>query len=167
MSSVTPLYTARVSIEDDVLREMVACAEAGYPEEVAGLLLGSSRDGRIHILRFLRVRNSLEAEARAYSYQISSSDWQQGERDASQLAMELVGVFHTHPDHPSRPSSTDLEFALPNFIYIIAAIHRRKLASMRAWQLREDRSQFESCLLCLPLQDQAVHEEVELPERDE
>jgi proteasome lid subunit RPN8/RPN11 len=159
MSSVAPLYIARVSIEDDVLREMVACAEAGYPEEVAGLLLGSSGNGRIDVLRFLRVENSQEAEARAYSYQISSSAWQQGERDARQLALELVGVFHTHPDHPSVPSSHDLEFALPNFIYIIAAIHRRKLAGIQAWQLREDRSGFDHCLLCLPWQDEPGYQE--------
>lgn len=156
MSSLTPLSTVRISIEDDVLREMVACAEAGYPEEVAGLLLGSTHAGSIHVCGFLRVANSQRAEERTFSYQISSADWQQGAWKARQLALELVGVFHSHPDHPSRPSRSDLEFALPNFIYIIAAIHRRQLANVRAWQLREDRSQFEHCLLCLPSQDEPL-----------
>jgi proteasome lid subunit RPN8/RPN11 len=156
MDSVTSLSTARIAIEDSVLREMVASAEAGYPEEVVGLLLGSSQHDRICVDRFLTVANSQGAEARAWSYQISSADWQNGERSAKQLALELVGVFHSHPDHPSRPSSSDLEFALPNFIYIIAAVYRRTLASMQAWQLREDRSQFESCLLYLPVQDELL-----------
>jgi proteasome lid subunit RPN8/RPN11 len=146
MSNITPLYTARVFIEDAVLREMVACAEAGYPEEVAGLLLGCSRESRVHVSCFLSVENSLRAEERVFSYQISSADWQRGEQHARQLALELVGVFHSHPDHPSQPSRSDLEFALPNFIYIIAAIYRRTLTSVQAWRLCEDRSQFENCL---------------------
>lgn len=153
MSSFTP---ARVSIEDDALREMVACAKAGYPEEVAGLLLGSSQAGRIHVCRFLKVENSRRVEERTFSYQIASADWQHGEWKARQLDQALVGVFHSHPDHPPRPSSSDLEFALPNFLYIIAAICQRQLADVQAWQLREDRSQFEHCLLCLPIQDEAL-----------
>lgn len=161
MSSVTPLYPVRISIEDDVLREIIACAEAGYPEEVAGLLLGSSQEGRVHVSRFLGVKNSQEAEERAWSYQISSADWQQGERSARQLALELVGVFHSHPDHPSQPSRADLEFALPNFIYIIAAIYRRKLVSVQAWRLCEDRSQFENCLPSVQDEPLLLHQEEE------
>jgi proteasome lid subunit RPN8/RPN11 len=153
MDRVTSLAPARISIEDRVLREMVVCAQAGYPEEVAGLLLGSCQDESIHVDRFLKVANSQRAEARACSYQISSADWQRGERNARQLALQLIGVFHSHPDHPSQPSSSDLEFALPNFIYIIAAIYQQTLAGVQAWQLREDRSQFEHCVLCLSVQD--------------
>jgi len=153
MERITSLSPARISLEDSVFHEMVACAQAGYPEEVAGLLLGRSRADRIHVDRFLKVTNSQRAEARTCSYQISSTDWLSGERQARHLALELIGVFHSHPDHPSQPSSTDLECALPNFIYIIAAIYQQTLAGVQAWQLREDRSQFENCLLCLPRED--------------
>ena len=149
MSIVTPINTVNIFIEEDVLHEIIDFAEAGYPEEVAGLMLGSSQQNQIRVCHFLKVENHLGAEARSYSYQISSYDWQKGEREASRLAMEMVGVFHTHPDHPSIPSSHDLEFALPNFMYVIAAIHQGKLASIQAWKLREDRSQFDRCTLLI------------------
>lgn len=156
MERTTSLSPARISLEECAFHEMVACAQAGYPEEVAGLLLGRSQAACIHVDRFLRVANSQRAEARTCSYQISSADWQSGERQARDLALELIGVFHSHPDHPSQPSSTDLECALPNFIYIIAAIHQQTLAGLQAWQLREDRSQFEHCVLCLPQEEPGV-----------
>ncbi len=147
MSILSPIGAACIFIEEEVLQEIASFGEAGYPEEVAGLMIGDIEDGQIYVRRLLKVENHLGAPARSYSYQISSFDWQRGESAARELAMEIVGVFHTHPDHPSIPSSHDLEFALPNFIYVIASICQGKLADLQAWKLREDRSQFDPCRL--------------------
>lgn len=147
MSIITSVDTVHVFLEEDVLREMSSFGESGYPEEVAALMLGHKRGKQVRVRHLLRTENRLGAEARSYSYQISSFDWQRGEREARERAMELVGVFHTHPDHPSEPSLYDLEFALPNFIYVIASIRQGKLSRVQAWQLLEDRSQFSQCAL--------------------
>ena len=141
--------TLSVCIEDAVLQEMTSLGESGYPEEVAGFLLGSSQANKVVVQHFVRLANAMQPEARHYSYQVSATDWQGGEATAKKLTLELVGIFHTHPDHPSLPSLFDLEFALPNFIYIIATIRQRSLTSMQAWKLCEDRSRFDSCLLQL------------------
>ena len=137
--------TAHVVFEDDILQDMRRFAEKGYPEEVAGFLFGIVRHDEIVLRRLLRVKNHLGAQARHHRYVISPADWSSSETEAKRLELDVVGVFHTHPDHPARPSAVDLEFALPNLIYVIAAIHQQEWVDVRAWELREDRVQFDEC----------------------
>lgn len=145
--SMISVNTVNIVIEDDVLLQMQRFGEEGYPEEVVGIMLGTAHDNVVHVRHFLELQNRFAEEARHYSYQISTHDWLRSEAKAEQLAMDVVGVFHTHPDHPSKPSSYDLDFALPNLIYVIASIHQATLTDVQAWRLREDRSQFQECLI--------------------
>ncbi len=147
MSISTTVNTVSIVIEDDLLHEMICFGEEGYPEEVVGFILGAVQADKITLRRFLKAENSFEGQARYQSYRISSYDWLRSESEAKRLAMDVVGVFHTHPDHPSIPSAYDLEFALPNIVYLIAAIHEGRLASVQAWKLQEDRNQFDECLI--------------------
>ena len=55
----------------------------------------------------------------------------------------LAGFYHSHPDHPARPSQTDLDAALPNLTYVIVAVDGGTPADLRSWRLLEDRSAFE------------------------
>jgi proteasome lid subunit RPN8/RPN11 len=54
----------------------------------------------------------------------------------------LLGVYHSHPDHPARPSEHDLNQAVPYFSYIIVSVREGKVADLTSWQLNEA-SQFE------------------------
>ena len=139
--------TAHVVFEDDILQDMTRFAEKGYPEEVVGFLFGIAGRDEIVLHRLLEVENRLGAAARHHRYVISPADWSSSETEAKRLELDVLGVFHTHPDHPARPSAVDLEFALPNLVYVIAAIHKRKWVDVRAWELREDRAQFDECLI--------------------
>ena len=68
-----------------------------------------------------------------------------GSRDAALYARggTLAGFYHSHPDHPARPSETDLAQAWPNLTYIIVAVRDGQPEDLRFWRLREDRSGFE------------------------
>jgi proteasome lid subunit RPN8/RPN11 len=65
------------------------------------------------------------------------------EQRASEIGGELLGFYHSHPDHPSRPSQYDLDHAWPNFAYVIVAVAAGVAGSMTVWWLREDRTMFD------------------------
>jgi proteasome lid subunit RPN8/RPN11 len=65
------------------------------------------------------------------------------ERKASELGGELLGFYHSHPDHPARPSQFDLDHAFPNFAYVIVSVMSGVSALMTVWFLKEDRSSFD------------------------
>ena len=74
---------------------------------------------------------------------VRPSDYRVAEQTASELGGELLGFYHSHPDHPARPSETDLAQAWPNLTYIIIAVREGRPEDLRFWRLREDRSGFE------------------------
>jgi proteasome lid subunit RPN8/RPN11 len=74
---------------------------------------------------------------------VSDRDYLQCEKRARELGGELLGFYHSHPDHPARPSQYDLDHALPFFSYIIVAVRAGTPEDMTSWRLREDRSAFD------------------------
>jgi proteasome lid subunit RPN8/RPN11 len=125
----------------EILAQIRAHGEGAYPEEGAGFLLG--RDGQARqVLKVLTLPNTREDGSRHNRYLIDPKDYLAGEREADRLHMTLLGVFHSHPDHPDQPSEYDREWAQPYFSYIITAVEHGKAGSSRSWRLLEDRSAF-------------------------
>lgn len=116
--------------------------EAAYPEEGAGLILGRELDGQKQVSKLLFLENSRETAARHNRYQLTAEDYIKGELDAAQHGLDILGVFHSHPDHPNTPSEFDREWALPQLSYIITSIRQGKAVESRSWVLHEDRSGF-------------------------
>ena len=74
---------------------------------------------------------------------IGPSDYRQAEARASERRGTLAGFYHSHPDHPARPSQHDLEHAWPNLIYVIVSVNAGSAGDITAWRLRDDRSAFD------------------------
>ena len=74
---------------------------------------------------------------------VRPSDYREAERRATELGAELLGFYHSHPDHPARPSQYDLDHAWPTFAYIIVAVAEGLSKDMTVWFLKDDRSSFE------------------------
>lgn len=128
----------------DQLRAIEAHGESTYPNEGAGFLLGRVNGGdELIIERVLPVANQREAEAQHNRYELSPLDFMRAEREAAAAGLELVGVFHSHPDHPARPSEFDREHAWPAFAYLITSVQDGLATITRSWQLRDDRSAFD------------------------
>ncbi len=70
-------------------------------------------------------------------------DYQAAERRAAELGAELLGFYHSHPDHPARPSRYDLDHAWPVFAYVIVAVEGGEPRALTSWRLRDDRSAFD------------------------
>jgi len=130
-----------LEIASNLLAEIHAHGEAAYPEEGAGFLFGIDGETR-RVLSLWPLPNAREAGARRNRYLISPKDYLEGESKADRLNLTLLGVFHSHPDHPNQPSEYDREWAQPFFSYIITSVDKGKAVASRSWRLTEDRSSF-------------------------
>lgn len=131
-----------LAITRDLLDQIWRHGEAVYPEEGAGLLLGTDRDGQRQVIAILPLTNAREHTARHNRYLITVQEMLQGEQEAIRLGLDIVGVFHSHPDHPNRPSEYDREWALPWYSYVITSVAEGAARGSRSWRLLDDRSQF-------------------------
>jgi proteasome lid subunit RPN8/RPN11 len=120
--------------------EMTGIGERGFPHEICGLMLGKSSPERIVTQVFeCGNLNKLKPETR---YDMDPKDYLKGEAVARQKGLDVLGIFHSHPDHPDKASETDRQAAWPGFSYVIMSIQKGKFASMRSWVL-DASSQFE------------------------
>lgn len=128
-------------VPPELLTKIHANGENAYPEEGAGFLLGADGDRR-HVTAIYELTNARESGARHNRYLITPQDYLKGEMEADRLGLTVVGIFHSHPDHPNRPSEYDREWAQPFFSYVITSVQSGKAVESRSWRLSEDRSQF-------------------------
>jgi proteasome lid subunit RPN8/RPN11 len=133
----------KIIISEDILKRIHNHGEKAYPEEGAGLMLGSVKDGNRKVKELLFLDNAREDGARHNRYLITAEDMLRGEREAEHRDLSIIGIFHSHPDHPSQPSEFDREYALPWYSYLITRIEKGQALESRCWRLMEDRSGFD------------------------
>ncbi len=109
-----------------------------YPHECCGALIGAGD----RVTTILKLPNTTEEGPRR-RFLVRPSDYRDAEKQASAVGGELLGFYHSHPDHPARPSQYDLDHAWPTFAYIIVAVAEGQAREMTVWYLKEDRSSFD------------------------
>ena len=112
---------------------------AAYPDECCGVLLGP-RDGSV--AEVWRLDNSTDLERRR-RFLIGPDDYRRAEARAAARDLQIVGFYHSHPDHPAEPSAFDLAHAWPNLSYAIVSIREGAPRELRSWRLRPDRSGYD------------------------
>ncbi|MFO8098460.1 MAG: M67 family metallopeptidase [Salinibacter sp.] len=127
----------------DILDQIRAHGADAYPEEGCGFLLGTvPDDGESRVTALHRTTNRQD-ERRTRRYQITADDYREADAAAQEQGLDVVGVYHSHPDHPAQPSETDLEEAtFPGFPYVIVSVHDGTPEDLTAWTLAPDRSEF-------------------------
>jgi len=114
-----------------------------YPNECCGALIGTARDDMaLEIGDALPLANVTE-EGRRRRFRVGPDDYRQAETYAARTGADLVGFYHSHPDHPAEPSQYDLDHAWPNLSYVIVSVRATGAGDLRSWRLRADRSAFE------------------------
>ena len=114
-----------------------------YPEEGCGFLLGTVTDDGENRVTAIRRAVNRQSEWRTRRYQLTADDYREADEAAREQGLDVVGIYHSHPDHPARPSETDLEEAtFPGYTYVIVSVHDGTPKSLTAWTLAPDRSQF-------------------------
>jgi proteasome lid subunit RPN8/RPN11 len=124
----------------DAIRQHGADA---YPEEGCGFLLGTVTDDGENRVTSIRRATNREDERRIRRYQLTADDYRAADEAAREQGLDVVGIYHSHPDHPARPSETDLEEAtFPGYTYVIVSVHDGTPEDLTAWTLAPDRSEF-------------------------
>ena len=125
-------------VSDDVAMHIQNHSRETYPNECCGALIGIDNLAE----ECFSLPNTTE-EGRRRRFLISPHDYRASERHAIESGYTLIGFYHSHPDHPARPSQYDLDHAWPAFIYVIISVEQGEPGAMTSWRLREDRSAFD------------------------
>jgi proteasome lid subunit RPN8/RPN11 len=114
-----------------------------YPEECGGLLLGSLQDG-VRVVQEVYPMENVRPDSRGNRVQLDPLAYARAEREAGRRGLGVWGYYHSHPDHPAVPSGYDLDHApFTEWSYLIVAVRQGQAEEIRAWTVRDDRSQFD------------------------
>ena len=144
---------AQLKISSELADKIRAHGVETYPHECCGALLGRDTEvadrsvyREIHALYPLVNRRDDSPRNR---FSVNSQDVLDAEKAARSQDLEVVGWYHSHPDHPARPSQYDRDHAWPWYSYIIVSVANRVPEDLTSWRLTDDRSEFESEEICL------------------
>ena len=134
-----------IILSKTLLSEIQAHGESTYPEECCGALLGKLdyQKNEKKALRILRIENE-SPEDRKTHFTIRPEDYKNIESYAKTEGLDLLGFYHSHPDHPPEPSVTDLEYAWPIFSYIIISVLKGVSGKIASYQLNLESNKFEA-----------------------
>jgi proteasome lid subunit RPN8/RPN11 len=131
--------TARnIALQAKVDAAIRAHGREAFPHECCGAMLG--RDGVVS--EAFALPNTTEEGPRR-RFLVRPDDYQAAEKRARDTGLELLGFYHSHPDHPARPSQYDLDHAWPSFSYVIVSVMSGEDKALTSWQLKADRSAFD------------------------
>lgn len=126
-----------IHISDTIKAQLQKDAFASFPDECCGFLLGiEKRDERV-IEEIIVVNNAKEGDKRR-RFEITPVDYMKAENYADEQGLTLLGVYHSHPNHPSIPSEHDRVVAQQFFSYIILAVRENELVSVQSWRLNDE-----------------------------
>jgi proteasome lid subunit RPN8/RPN11 len=113
-----------------------ALVRAGYPEETCGLLLGRQAEDTVEVLDLKQARN-LNRERARDRYELDPADFLAADQAARGHGHQIVGIWHSHPDHPARPSATDRARAWAGWSYLIVSVTPDGVRELRSWRLND------------------------------
>ncbi len=142
-----------MEIKQSEYRRIEAHGAEIYPNECQGFLLGRQEDGRAEVLDIYRLTN-VWATSGVNPFEVrpedstrnrtlvDPKDYLKADREARERGMDIIGYYHSHPDHPAQPSEFDRKHAHPFLIYVILAVEQGVPRQMIGWLLSEDQTRF-------------------------
>ena len=141
-SSVVPLH-----LPSSLRRRIEEEGVAAYPNECCGILVGRDTKDAAGVTRRVVERlepgkNVFAADEQYHRFSIDPLAQLRAEKAAEAEGKLVLGYYHSHPDHPARPSEYDREHAWPWYSYIIVSVMSGKPADMTSWRLNDDRQDY-------------------------
>jgi len=121
----------------EIYNEIISHAKESYPHECCGVLLG--KDKKVATARLMENINRDRAHDR---YEVNPKELLKIEKEASAGRLEIIGFYHSHPDHPDRPSAFDRERGWPFYSYVIISVHNGKDVFVRSWTFEDEKEPF-------------------------
>jgi proteasome lid subunit RPN8/RPN11 len=117
--------------------------EETYPFECCGIFGGRRERTKNIVSELYQVNNSREESAKHNRFLMTPKDVFLAEKQFRKNGLEMLGFYHSHPDHPAKPSGFDLDHASwPTYSYAIVAVEKGLSQALTSWALSEDRSAF-------------------------
>lgn len=113
-----------------------AWIRAGYPLETCGLLIGRRNGGETEVADVAAARNAIPERA-CDRFELHPEDFLKADEAARSRGLSIVGIWHSHPDHPARPSATDRAHAWEGWSYLIASVSAGGVHELRCWRLSD------------------------------
>jgi len=129
-------------LPEDIYKQVTGNLIAAYPNEGAGFLIGKVGDEQRDVCMIIALHNESETNEARNRYKIKANAYVEAESTAEKYDLDLIGVFHSHPDHPAKPSEYDREFALPWWSYLIVSVYKNKVDHATSWVLSDNRDHF-------------------------
>jgi len=145
MNTPDPRIT-RLVLTTEQRRQIEQQGVAAFPDECCGAMVGSDepagKNTRRIVHRLVPMSNAYDAQERFHRFSINPRELIQIEKSAAADGLVVLGFYHSHPDHPARPSETDRLNAWPFYSYLIVSILQRRPDVMTSWQLDAATEQF-------------------------
>jgi len=132
----------KLLINRDAYQQITDHAEETFPNECVGFFYGREEGELREIVLARGVNNSKDGDQRR-RFEVDPLDYLAAEKFSEKNRLTLVGIYHSHPNHPARPSEHDLKQAVPFFSYIIVSVLEGKTDIVKSWQLNIETSQFD------------------------
>ena len=130
-------------LADELARGIRDHGAKGYPNEACGAILGvDGAESREAKALFPLINRRDDSPRNRFS--VDANDVRSAERAAKEQGLELIGWYHSHPDHPAKPSEFDREHAWPWYSYVIVSVAAGQPCEMTSWRLADDRTHFEA-----------------------
>ncbi|MBI5888208.1 MAG: M67 family metallopeptidase [Deltaproteobacteria bacterium] len=129
-----------VNVPKRVYDQIIGHAKEAYPHECCGVLVGNSMGDR-KIFESHRA-NNINTERANDRYVIDPKEINIIDKVARSEGLDIMGFYHSHPDHPDRPSQFDRDMGQPQYSYIIVSVHKGTETSVKSWMFTEDKEPF-------------------------
>ncbi|MDR1614191.1 MAG: M67 family metallopeptidase [Campylobacteraceae bacterium] len=131
-----------IVLNDNLTNEIKTHAKADYPYECCGIILGKIENSVKITLKLLPISNAKDEANRHNRFLITDAEFTKASIYALKNGYEILGFYHSHPDHPSAPSKYDLDHAWPFYSYIIVSVEKGEAKLLTSWELENDRTKF-------------------------
>jgi proteasome lid subunit RPN8/RPN11 len=121
-----------IRVAGEPWREMVAHARATYPNECCGAMLGRVDGAEKEVLTAMRLENS-STGSQAARYELRPEDLLAADKEARRQGLDLVGIYHSHPDCGAYFSETDLKNSCPWYSFIVLSIQKGEFDHANSW----------------------------------
>ena len=126
-----------IHISDELISQIKLEAEKAYPNECCGFIFGKIEGKEKFAEEILAAKNSSDETEKFHRFEITPEEMLKAERFARSIKADIVGFYHSHPDHPAVPSEYDTTHALPIYSYIIVSVIKRNAEELQSWELDE------------------------------
>lgn len=137
-----------IRIPKKILNSILQESKKAYPNECCGLLIGKNENGQKSVVRINPITNINKIRMQD-RYEMDPRELEAADKVARQKSMDIIGIYHSHPDHPPRPSVFDQERAWPVYSYMIVAVEKGVKFEAQSWVLEDWGGEFQEEVLTI------------------